>query len=87
MTMNQRRTRRVAFTAFSRLLMMASFLFLITPLAGWTGRRRWAPSPASPPWAPRLGAAYLVGRRFFGMDPATRPVASKSASTAPVRPK
>ena len=86
MTMNQRRTRRVAFTAFSRLLMMASFLFLITPLAGWTGAGVGAVARIAA-MGTEAGAAYLVGRRFFGMDPATRPVAGKSASAAPVRPK
>jgi len=86
MTMNQRRTRRVAFTAFSRLLMMASFLFLITPLAGWTGAGVGAVARIAA-MGTEAGAAYLVGRRFFGMDPATRPVAGKSSSGAPVRPK
>lgn len=86
MTMNQRRTRRVAFTAFSRLLMMASFLFLITPLAGWTGAGVGAVARIAA-MGTEAGAAYLVGRRFFGMDPATRPVAGKSDSAAPVRPK
>ena len=86
MTMNQRRTRRVAFTAFSRLLMMASFLFLFAPLAGWTGAGVGAVARIAASGT-EAGAAYLVGRRFFGMDPATRPVAGKSASTAPVRPK
>ncbi len=86
MTMNQRRTRRVAFTAFSRLLMMASFLFLITPLAGWTGAGVGAVARIAA-MGTEAGAAYLVGRRFFGMDPATRSVAGKSASAAPVRPK
>lgn len=86
MTMNQRRTRRVAFTAFSRLLMMASFLFLITPLAGWTGAGVGAVARIAA-MGTEAGAAYLVGRRFFGMDPATRPVAGKSDSAAPVRSK
>ena len=86
MTMNQRRTRRVAFTAFSRLLMMASFLFLITPLAGWTGAGVGAVARIAA-MGTEAGAAYLVGRRFFGMDPATRPVAGTSDSAAPVRPK
>ena len=86
MTMNQRRTRRVAFTAFSRLLMMASFLFLITPLAGWTGAGVGAVARIAA-MGTEAGAAYLVGRRFFGMDPATRPVAGKSDSADPVRPK
>ena len=86
MTMNQRRTRRVAFTAFSRLLMMASFLFLITPLAGWTGAGVGAVARIAA-MGTEAGAAYLVGRRFFGMDPATRQVEGKSASAAPVRPK
>ena len=86
MTMNQRRTRRVALTAFSRLLMMASFLFLITPLAGWTGAGVGAVARIAA-MGTEAGAAYLVGRRFFGMDPATRPVAGKPSSAAPVRPK
>ena len=86
MTMNQRRTRRVAVTAFSRLLMMASFLFLITPLAGWTGAGVGAVARIAA-MGTEAGTAYLVGRRFFGMDPATRQAAGKSASAAPVRPK
>ncbi|MDE2767244.1 MAG: hypothetical protein OXO54_01280 [Chloroflexota bacterium] len=86
MTMNQRRTRRVAFTAFSRLLMMASFLFLITPLAGWTGAGVGAVARIAA-MGTEAGTAYLVGRRFFGMDPATRQAADKSASAPPVRPK
>ena len=45
MTMNQRKTRRVAMTAFSRLLMMASFLFVLTPVMGWTGAGRGGRGP------------------------------------------
>ena len=86
MTMNQRKTRRVAMTAFSRLLMMASFLFVLTPVMGWTGAGVGALARIAAMGTEAL-AAYLVGRRFVGMDPATRESASKPASSATVRSK
>ena len=86
MTMNQRKTRRVAMTAFSRLLMMASFLFVLTPVMGWTGAGVGAAARIAAMGTEAL-AAYLVGRRFVGMDSATRESASKPASSPTVRSK
>ena len=86
MTMNQRKTRRVAMTAFSRLLMMASFLFVLTPVMGWTGAGVGAAARIAAMGTEAL-AAYLVGRRFVGMDPATRETVSKPESSATVRSK
>ena len=79
--MHQRKTGLVALTAAIRLLVMVALLFVFTPILGWTGAGVGAVT--------RIGAmgtealmAYLVGRKFFGLDPVTRSMPTPSAKSA-----
>lgn len=81
MTMHQRKTGLVALTAAIRLLVMVALLFVFTPILGWTGAGVGAVT--------RIGAmgtealmAYLVGRKFFGLEPVTRSRPTPSAESS-----
>ncbi len=85
MTMNQRKTVLVAVTAAVRLSVLVALLFVMTPMLGWTGAGVGA--------VVRIGAmgteaiaAYIIGRKYFEMDAATRRVSKpEAASSIPVR--
>ncbi len=75
MTMNQRKTRLVALTAMARLAAMTLLLFAAAPLLGWAGAGVGAAARIAAMGTEAL-AAYLIGRRFMGLDPARRPSAA-----------
>ena len=75
----------VAVTAAVRLSVLVALLFVMTPMLGWTGAGVGA--------VVRIGAmgteaiaAYIIGRKYFEMDAATRRVSKpEAASSIPVR--
>ena len=86
LTMHQHRTSLVALPAGARLVLMAALLFVLAPAAGlfgaWVGAMARTASMAS-----ESAAAYVIGRRYVGLEAIPGRQPPKPMSDGPVLPK